>query len=91
MFRIELRGFFPLRNGVGILAELGQILAEHVMRIGIPRIEDNHLPQEFSRARGVVQLLLGDSQQVEGGGIPRIEPHGGFELVPGFLVAAEIE
>ena len=50
MFRIELRGFFPLRNGVRILAELGQVLAKQIMRGGILRIEDNDLPQEFSRA-----------------------------------------
>jgi len=61
------------------------------MGIGILRIEDNYLPQEFSRARSIIQLLLGDGQQVECGGVARIQAHGGFELVPRFLVASEIE
>ncbi len=91
MFGIELRGFFPLRYSIGILAKLGEILAEQIVRIGILRIENNHLPQELGRARGVVQLLLGDSEQVEGSRIPRIQSHGSFEVVFRFVIAAEIE
>ena len=66
-------------------------MPQQILRIDIARLKCHNLPQDFSRAGGVVKLFFGNRQKVERGRVARAQTNRGLQFFYGLLIAAEIE